>query len=119
MVFARLLALGACGIVVLELLRSALIAQREPLAASAAIAVAFVLTLALNVLLVPEYGGLGAAIATAAAYTTGGIAAALIFTRVLPGRLADLVPRPADAIWLRATLRSELLAGRALRRGSR
>ena len=115
----RVLALGACGIVVLDLLRNALVAQRKPLPASAAIGVAFTVTIALNVVLVPAYGGLGAAIATAAAYTAGGVAVALIFIRTMPARLPDLVPRGGDAVWLWGHVRSGLPAGAPWRKGSR
>jgi O-antigen/teichoic acid export membrane protein len=115
----RVLALGAFGIVALELLRNTLTAQRRPILASSAIAVAFTLTIALDLLLIPSLGGLGAAIATTAAYSVGGIAAALIFTRALRGRLADLVPRAADAVWMWQRLRRVALTARPVaRRGS-
>jgi Na+-driven multidrug efflux pump len=94
------LALGAFGIVVFELLTNALTAQRKPILGSAAIGVAFVLTAALDLLLIPRYGGLGAAIATTVAYTGGGIAAVLIFDRAMHARLADLAPRRDDLTWL-------------------
>jgi O-antigen/teichoic acid export membrane protein len=96
----RVLALGAFGIVVFELLTNALTAQRKPILGSAAIGVAFVLTAALDLLLIPRYGGLGAAIATTVAYTGGGIAAVLIFDRAMHARLADLAPRRDDLTWL-------------------
>jgi O-antigen/teichoic acid export membrane protein len=96
----RVLALGAFGIVIFELLTNALTAQRKPMLASAAIGVAFVLTAALDLLLIPRYGGLGAAVATTVAYTGGGIAAALIFDRAMHARLSDLAPRRDDLVWL-------------------
>jgi O-antigen/teichoic acid export membrane protein len=102
----RVLALGAFGIALLELLKNALLAQRRALAASAAVAVAFSLTVVLDLILIPSYGGLGAAIATAAAYTGGGVAVALIFTRALGGRLGELVPGPGDVVWLMRRLRA-------------
>jgi O-antigen/teichoic acid export membrane protein len=97
----RVLSLGAFGIVAFELLRNALTAQRKPMLSSAAVGVAFVLTVALDLLLIPRYGGLGAAIATAAAYTVGGVAAGLIFARAMNARLVDLAPRLDDLQWLR------------------
>ncbi|MEA2482638.1 MAG: hypothetical protein QOC55_585 [Thermoleophilaceae bacterium] len=97
----RVLSLGAFGIVAFELLRNALTAQRKPMLGSAAVAVAFVLTVALDLLLIPRYGGLGAAIATASAYTCGGVAAGLIFARAMHARLADMTPRLDDLQWLR------------------
>jgi Na+-driven multidrug efflux pump len=94
------LAFGAFGIVVFELLTNALTAQRKPILASAAIGVAFVLTATLDLLLIPAYGGLGAAVATTVAYTGGGIAAVLIFDRAMHARLSDLAPRRDDLVWL-------------------
>lgn len=96
----RVLALGAAGIVVFELLTNALTAQRKPMLGSAAIGVAFVLTAALDLLLIPRYGGMGAAVATTVAYTGGGIAAALIFDHAMQARLVDLAPRRDDLTWL-------------------
>ncbi len=95
----RILALGACGIVVFELLSNALIAQRRPLQASAAQAVAFVVTIALDLLLIPSHGGLGAAIATSAAFTAGALAVALVFCRELGAGPRTLLPRAGDIAW--------------------
>jgi O-antigen/teichoic acid export membrane protein len=97
----RVLSLGAFGIVAFELLCNALTAQRKPMLGSAAIGVAFVLTVILDVLLIPRYGGIGAAVATTVAYTCGGIAAGLIFARVMHAQLADMAPRLDDLQWLR------------------
>jgi O-antigen/teichoic acid export membrane protein len=97
----RILILGAFGIVALKLLGNALTAQRKPMLETGAAAVAFVVILALDIALIPAHGGLGAAIASAVAYSVGGIAVALIFTRALHGRLRDLVPRRRDLVWLR------------------
>jgi O-antigen/teichoic acid export membrane protein len=96
----RVLAFGAFGIVVFELLTNALTAQRKPMLASAATGVAFVLTATLDVVLIPRYGGLGAAVATTVAYTGGGIAAVLIFDRAMHARISDLAPRRDDLAWL-------------------
>ena len=95
----RVLALGAFGIAV-ELLSGALIAQRKPLHASAAVGVTFIVSITLNLILIPLEGGLGAALARTLAYTVGGFAAALIFTRTLHGRPRDLVPRGKEIPWL-------------------
>jgi O-antigen/teichoic acid export membrane protein len=97
----RILSLGAFGIVAFELLRNALTAQRKPMLGSAAVGVAFVLTVALDLLLIPPYGGIGASIATAVAYTCGGIAAGLIFARAMNAKLSDMAPRLDDLQWLR------------------
>jgi O-antigen/teichoic acid export membrane protein len=95
----RVLALGAVGIVTLDLLSNAIIAQRRPLLASGADGAALVLTVVLNLLLIPRLAGLGAAIATTAAYTFGGAVMVVIFLRVLDADWRKLVPRPADVIW--------------------
>jgi O-antigen/teichoic acid export membrane protein len=96
----RILALGAFGIVALKLLGNALTAQRKPMLETAAIGGAFVCTVALDVILIPTHGGLGAAIASSVAYTFGGVLVALIFTRALRGRLGDLVPRGSELVWV-------------------
>jgi O-antigen/teichoic acid export membrane protein len=96
----RVLALGAIGVVALKQLGSALTGQGKPTLASAAIAVAFVATLALDVLLIPHHGGLGAAIASSVSYLLGGVAVVWIFSRSLGGRLAELVPRPRELVSL-------------------
>jgi O-antigen/teichoic acid export membrane protein len=95
----RVLALAAFGIVALELLGSALNAQRKPLLTTAAIGVAFVATIVLDLLLIPQHGGLGAAVATSAAWSAGGVAVALVFTRTLPARLRELVPTGSELPW--------------------
>ena len=93
----RILALGAFGIAALKLLGNTLTAQRMPLRETAAIGVAFIAIVALDAALIPRYGAEGAAIASAIAYTLGGVAVVLIFVRSLPVRLSSLVPRPGDA----------------------
>lgn len=92
----RVLAWGGLGIVVLKLLGNVLTAQGRPLRASAGVAVAFALTVALDLLLIPRYGGHGAAIASTAAYTGGGMAIVVLFARASGLPASALVPRPAD-----------------------
>jgi O-antigen/teichoic acid export membrane protein len=105
----RVLALATFGVSALELLRNALTAQRRPLLASSAVAVAFGVTVVLNVILVPGHGGIGAAIAATTAQAAGGLAAAVMFSRALGGRMTDLLPRPGDAAWLSRKMRSGLV----------
>lgn len=88
----RLLAPGALGIVALKILGNALVAQGRPLLSNAAVAVAFLVTVALDLVLIPHHGGLGAAIASTVAYTMGGIAVAVIFARTLGIGLRELLP---------------------------
>lgn len=89
----RVLAFGAFGIVALKQLGSALTAQRKPVLETIAVGVGFVATVALDIALIPPFGGLGAAIASTVAYTAGGIAVVFIFARALGGNLTDLIPR--------------------------
>lgn len=98
----RVLALGAFGIVAVKLLSNALTAQREPMLATAAVGVAFVVTVVLDVLLIPSFGGLGAAVASTLAYTAGGLSAALITAHALGISMRDFVPRPSDVTSLKA-----------------
>jgi O-antigen/teichoic acid export membrane protein len=95
----RVLALGGVGIATSVLLGNALIAQRRPLLAAAADATALVVTLALDILLIPSLGGLGAAIATTVAYGVGSVVLTVVFVRLLGGRARDLVPRFGDLAW--------------------
>jgi O-antigen/teichoic acid export membrane protein len=88
----RVLALGAFGIAVLRILGTALISQNKPLLESVAIAIAFLATVALDLLLIPSHGGLGAAYASTLSYTVGGVAVAVIAARTLRFPLARLIP---------------------------
>jgi O-antigen/teichoic acid export membrane protein len=102
----RVLVAGTAGILALQLLGNALTAQRRPLLETAATAVAFAVTVILDIVLIPDHGGLGAAIAASVAYTAGGVAAALVFVRVLGGRWGELLPRVAELGVIRARMRS-------------
>jgi len=101
----RVLALGAAGVAAIDLFPNALTAQRLPIRGAGGIAAAFVVMLALDVVLIPPFAGMGAAIATTVAYIVGGGIAALIFVRSLHSRVADLVPRPSEIPWMWAKLR--------------
>lgn len=101
----RVLAPGALGIVLLKLLGNALTAQGRPLVAAGSVAVAFAVTLALDAILIPDHGGIGAAVAATIAYTAGGVAVAVAFARTLGGRPSDLVPRGSELRWLWRRLR--------------
>jgi O-antigen/teichoic acid export membrane protein len=111
----RVLVAGALGVGALKLLGNALTAQRFPVHASVAIGLGFVATIILDIVLIPPYGGLGAALASALAYTAGGIAVAVIFARTLGGRLRDLVPRGTELAWLRSVLQRRFGRGRPVR----
>ena len=104
----RILALAGSGIVALELLGNALTAQRMPMLTTYAIGVAFAVTLALDLLLIPHFGGAGAAAATSIAWTVGGITAIRIFARVLPGPRSRFVPTWRDVTEIWAVARDQL-----------
>ena len=92
----RILALGAFGVVALQQLGNALTAQRRPELASVAAALAFAVTIALDVLLIPRYGGAGAAVASVASYLAGGAAVLVLFLRHFDVPLRALTPRVRD-----------------------
>ena len=100
----RVLALGAFGMVALKQLGNALTARRMPTMTSIAIGIAFLCTIVLDLLLIPDHGGLGAAIASTLAYTVGGAFVAVLFVRTLGGPARALLPRPSDILWLRRRL---------------
>jgi len=95
----RVLALGGIAITTMVLLANAMIAQRRPLLVAGAQSCALAVTIALDILLIPALGGLGAAIATTSAYVVGSLALTIVFVRVLGGRARDLVPRASDVAW--------------------
>jgi len=95
----RVLVLGAFGIVAVKLLGNALVARGRPGLQSLAVGIGFLGTIVLDVLLIPPYAGMGAAIASSAAYTAAGAAMAVIFVRLLGPRYRDLVPRGSDVAW--------------------
>jgi O-antigen/teichoic acid export membrane protein len=92
----RVLVFGAFGIVALKLLGNALTAQRLPLRTTAAAGIAFAVAIVLDVLLIPTHGGLGAAAASALAYTAGGAAIVAIFSRTFRIPLRALLPGLRD-----------------------
>jgi O-antigen/teichoic acid export membrane protein len=97
----RVLATAGIGITVMEVLNNTLVAQRHPLLASAGGAATFAVTIVLDVVLIPPLAGVGAAIATTAAYTSGAVVVTVIFCRVLGASPRDLLPRVADLAWYR------------------
>ena len=95
----RVLALGGVAIAAIVLLGNTMLAQRRVLWVAVADGTALAVTVTLDILLIPGLGGLGAAIATTAAYTLEAAILAVVFVRVLGGRAGDLVPRVADLRW--------------------
>jgi len=93
----RVLAAGAFGIVALKQLGSALTARHKPTLASAAISSAFASTVVLDFLLIPDHGGVGAAVASAVSYTLGGIVVVAVFLSAIGGTTRDFLPTRGDA----------------------
>ncbi|AEH09709.1 MULTISPECIES: oligosaccharide flippase family protein [Protofrankia] len=93
----RVLTAGAFGVVALKLLGNALTARGKPLLETAAVGIAFVATVALDIVLIPGHGGVGASVASVLAYSAGGIAVTIIFARALGASWGSLVPRWHDA----------------------
>ena len=67
----RILALGGIGIVAIRQLGVALTSQGKPLLETAGIFVAFGVTVAADVLLIPSHADLGASIASTLSYAAG------------------------------------------------
>ena len=108
----RVLALSSVGVAAVYLLGNALIAQGRPLHASASEATALVASIGLNLVLVPLYGGLGAAIAAALAFSIGGATVSVVFGKMLGVPLRNLLPRGDEIPWLWEKGREYLGVGR-------
>jgi O-antigen/teichoic acid export membrane protein len=89
----RILVLGSFGIAAIEILGYALVARGRPGAQTVAIGIGFASMLILDLLLIPRYGGEGAALASTLAYTAAGLCVAAAFVRGLGVSLRDLRPR--------------------------
>ncbi|WP_131786256.1 oligosaccharide flippase family protein [Protofrankia symbiont of Coriaria ruscifolia] len=96
----RILTAGAFGIVALKLLGNALTARGKPLLETAAVGAAFVVTVGLDIVLIPGHGGVGASVASVLAYSVGGMVVGIIFARTLGTGRVNLVPRWRDALVL-------------------
>jgi O-antigen/teichoic acid export membrane protein len=104
----RMLLPGTFGIIAHKILGDALIAQRRPMLQNVAVSIGLVFTIALDIVLVPAYGGFGAALASTLAYTALGVAMGMIFMRALGSKGSDLLPRARDVPWLVRKVRSRL-----------
>jgi O-antigen/teichoic acid export membrane protein len=101
----RILAFAAFGVVALKLFGSALVAQGRPLLQTTAIGAGFVCTIVLDIVLIPPFGGTGAAIATLTTHTLAGAVVIAIFLRVVGGSPGELVPRAGDVTWFASGVR--------------
>jgi O-antigen/teichoic acid export membrane protein len=112
----RVLVTGAFGMVALKLFGNALVARGHPGLQSTAIGTGFAFTVVLDVILIPELGGLGAALASSVAYTAAGIVVIAICLRKLGGRPGDLLPRGNDVAWFVDKVRRRQTASATPRR---
>ena len=101
----RVLVAAAFGVAAVKLLGAALVARGKPLLQSVAIGAGFACTVTLDLLLIPSFGGMGAAVAVALSHTAAGLVVAVVFLRTLGGQAQDLVPRPGDIAWFARRLR--------------
>jgi O-antigen/teichoic acid export membrane protein len=92
----RILLIGVFGVLALQQLGNALTAQGRPELWASAAAVTFVAMIVLDILLIPPFGGEGAAIASRVAYTIGGAIAIVFFLRYFGGAASALVPRLSE-----------------------
>jgi O-antigen/teichoic acid export membrane protein len=102
----RLLAPGAIGISGLAVFGTALVAQGQPLRESTAMGVGFSVALLCYVLLIPAWGGVGAAVASTLAYVSAGVTAGVLASRTLGVGIGDVVPRVSDARRLATIVRA-------------
>jgi O-antigen/teichoic acid export membrane protein len=104
----RLLVIGAPGVVALIACGNALVAQRRPVLSSLALGSGFLCTIVLDVVLIPPYAGIGAAVASTVAYTAAGVMMSLFFVRALGARGHELVPKGGELVWFLNLARASL-----------
>jgi O-antigen/teichoic acid export membrane protein len=109
----RVLIIGAVGVLALTVFGNALVAQRRPVLSSLALSAGFLCTLILDILLIPRYAGIGAALASTLAYVTAGALMSVFFVRSLGGRASELVPRGSEVALFVSYARSALHLTRA------
>jgi O-antigen/teichoic acid export membrane protein len=98
-----LLVPGAFGFAATAIFSSALMASSSPGRSSLGPFVSLVVSIALDLLLIPRYGASGAAAAASVAFLAGGCAALVVFRRQHPFEWRSLLlPRRGDLVLLRA-----------------
>jgi len=115
----RVLSLAAVGVLAVDLFSCLVIAQRRPLMASVGGAATLFVMVVLNVILVPELGGAGAAVAKSVAYTAGGVVMVVIFLRIFNADPRGLIPGRDDVMWYRRKVREGIVNARAAMRDRR
>jgi O-antigen/teichoic acid export membrane protein len=104
----RLLVIGAPGVVALIAFGNALVAQRRPVLSSLALGTGFLCTIVLDILLIPPYAGIGAAVASSVAYTAAGVMMSMFFLRALGAKGHELVPKGGELTWFLNLARASL-----------
>jgi stage V sporulation protein B len=97
---------GVVALSIANILASDLAGRGRPGYSSFAAGITLVVTIGLDVTLIPRYGASGAAVASSAAYAGAGVFLLVVFSRFLSVPVADLlVPRRADFAFLGERLR--------------
>ena len=102
----RVLVIGGFGVVALTVFGNDLVAKGQPVLSSIALGAGFICTICFDVILIPPYAGLGAAVASTLAYTAAGVVMGTFFVRALDAKVSDLVPRGGEVRWLVSKARS-------------
>ncbi|HEV7918362.1 MAG TPA: polysaccharide biosynthesis C-terminal domain-containing protein, partial [Solirubrobacterales bacterium] len=92
----RILIVGALGIAATKLCSTALSSRNYPFASAIPIGISMVLTVVLDILLIPELGGKGAAIASTSAYLLAGFSVMFVFARTFKVPMSLMIPRASD-----------------------
>ncbi|BEL09720.1 hypothetical protein Q0Z83_079110 [Actinoplanes sichuanensis] len=102
----RILAVGAFGMMALNIFGTALVAQRRPILESSAHTAGFAVAMVMFVLMIPRYGATGAAFASAVGYLVCGIVALGLAHRTLGMRYRSLLPQQTDIAHLVRVVRN-------------
>jgi O-antigen/teichoic acid export membrane protein len=103
----RILALGAFGMMALNIFGTALVAQQRPILESMANGVGFAAALVMYLVMIPPFGATGAALASTVSYLVCGGVASILAHRALGLHYRLLFPRSSDIAPLVRMLRRE------------
>jgi O-antigen/teichoic acid export membrane protein len=96
----RILAVGAFGMMALNIFGTALVAQQRPILESTAHSVGFAVAIVLFVTMIPPFGATGAAFASTVGYLVCGSVALGLVHRTLGLQYGSLLPRSTDVAHL-------------------
>jgi O-antigen/teichoic acid export membrane protein len=106
---------GALGYAALRVFNTALLASDSPTRASIGPTVALVTGVALDFVLIPFYGAVGAAIAASLAFFAGGMTAVVVSRQKMQYGWSELIPRRDDARLIRGLARRAALSSRLVK----